>query len=85
MKVAGAKLIEWVEKLHEAGATLPGKDGVEVNPVVRQLISAMHTVLAGDAENATYKVLEEAFEASWEEANSSSEKAADGEPPALLP
>lgn len=81
----GTKTIEWVKKLHEAGAVLE-KDGVTVmNPVIRQLISTAHAVLAGDAENAKYQELEDALEEAIAEASPLTKGEDSDDPKPLFP
>ena len=57
------KTIEWLEKIHKAGATKNVKGKTKVNDVVRAHVTAIHAALAGGTDNDTFKELETSFDA----------------------
>ena len=69
-KVVGDKTVEWLEKVYKAGAVVERNGKTVLSPGLRQLISAAHGFLAGDAKSKTYLELEKAFDEAVEEASS---------------
>ncbi|MCK9460053.1 MAG: hypothetical protein M0R80_10475 [Proteobacteria bacterium] len=74
--------LEWFEALYAAGALIYGPDGtVSLEPKVREVIAAMHQVLAGGdvrlevvrQGDATYAKLEELFDRAVSESSTANE------------
>lgn len=74
--------INWTDALHKCGAVTVEPNGeIRLNPKVREIITALHTVLAGGGvtvkmkqiESQTFSMLEQKFELAFNEAKAAVE------------
>lgn len=73
---------KWMDHLHQCGATFVTPSGeVQLHPKVREIVTALHTVLAGGnvtitsdpIDSTTFEALESKFELAFKEAKTAVE------------